>query len=212
MFIKGIEHFAKHYQHTIQAMAVLISLIGIPIAWFVSWWKMKKRSLEILEMNLVSISVINVSSDAIAEIKNTSAVDGSDLLVRVYKPIDFESVNKNPDFLKYVANSKQDYTKKKKILSNYSNISWNPEPILNAQMSIGESVKFHLKDINEEKYFVHFAPVKIEISERSDRVNRTKYILFRYASVGVRSLGFDNFITNELHPYNKWTLIFSENK
>ena len=104
MFLKSIEHFSKNYQHTFQAITAL-GILSLPFA----WWQWKKKEKETLSRNLVSISVIDVSLDAIAEIKNTSVIDGSDLHVSIFKPANFESADKNPEFLKYVANSQESY-------------------------------------------------------------------------------------------------------
>ena len=79
-------------------------------------------------------------------------------------------------------------------------------------MSIGESAKFHLKDNKEENHFVHFAPIKIEISKQSEKIRKTKYMLFRFASKRLRDSSFDNFKKNELHPNERWVLVFSKNK
>lgn len=204
IFLNNLEKLTKDYQYTFQALGSL-GILGIPFTWY-QW---KKKEQEGLRRNLSSISV-DVNLEAVAEIKNTSSVDGSELLIKVYKPYNFEDANKNEEFLKYVAISKKDYLEKSKSLIKYDLISWSPDPSLVAVLSIGEIAKFHLKNLQEE-LFVHFAPIKIIISSNNSFGEpKEKYMLFRFVNEKLRNIPGDNFIQTEMHPYGSWTLINSK--
>ncbi len=203
-----LDYFSSRYENVFQAIASL-GIFIIPL----TWWQWKKKEKEALSRSLSSISVIDIDASAIAVIKNTSNIDGSILFIKIYKPFDFERFEKNGEFLKYVAGCQEHYAEKKKNLIKFGGINW-AEPALCAKLSIGESLSFHLKDVQEVSKFVHFAPVKIEISlSESDNEEKPiiKYMLFEYASSELRTAtSADDFMKNQLHPYNKWHLIFSK--
>lgn len=208
IFFNKLERLTKDYQYTFQALAVP----GSVLVFVATWWRWKIREKQSLMRMLSSISV-SVNSDAVAEIKNTSSVDGAEVIVRVYRPYNFEEAEKNKEFLKYVAGNKEEYLMKRELLIKRRLVNWEKDSILNAKLAIGESVNFHLKNIQEEKRFIHFAPIKIGISLDVNNAQevKQKYMLFRFAHLGLRE-NSDDFLKNRVHPYGKWSLVYSESE
>jgi hypothetical protein len=191
--------------HIIQFFTAL-GVLGI----LFTWWQWKNKEHENLVKNLSSISITGIEADGTAEIKNTSIIDGSDLFVEVYKPHNFENPYGNEEFMKYVANSEENYKDKKRKIINFDSINWNPEASLSVRLSIGEVAKFHLKDIQKEKLFVHFAPIKIEIRSSPAKIpEKIRFMLFQFSSSELRRSEYGDFIKNSLHPYDKWLLTTS---
>ena len=210
-----LENFAKDHKNTFQALASF-GIFTIPLA----WWKWKNKERETLTRNLSSISV-KVFPDSVAEIKNTSNIEGSELLVRLYKPHNFgergknHKFYKNHEFLKYAAVDKKDYFQHRKLLSDSKSIEWNKSPFLTANLSIGEIAQFHLKDIqDDEKPFIHFAPIRIVTRSRklfAEIEPKEKYMLFQFTDKTVRDVSIDDsFLRDQLHPYGKWILVCSK--
>ena len=161
--------------------------------------------------NLSSISITDVDNNAVAKIKNTSIVDGSNLFVKIYKPNNFENPIKNEEFLKYTAATEDDYKEKRQQISNFEAVSWNKEPILRAQLAIGETAIFHLKDCKETRFFMHFAPIKIIISSAEYNKERNiRYMLYQFSSPELIESANDDFMKNKLHPYGEWILVYSK--
>lgn len=138
-FFLKLEMFSYDFKNTFQAITSL-GILSIPI----TWWYQNKQKHEKIIRNLTSISIVSVSSDAIADIKNTSTVDGSSLQIKIYKP-------KDQEFLKCVANSEDIYRSKKDLLLNPDYVLWESAPSMDVSLSIGEIAQFHLKDIQEQR-------------------------------------------------------------
>jgi hypothetical protein len=211
LLLDDIKLFAIDYQYVFQMLAPL-SLLGVLSAWIYQ----RKTERERLDRNLASISITNINSEAVITIQNTSGVEGTDLLIEVYKPLDFEQPYGNENFMRYVANSQPSYESKLKLLRNHEPVIWESRPVVEARFFIGEKVDFHLKDIKqgisstETEKWVHFAPIKIIIKVPNSSVWVTRYIVFRFAHEDLRG-DSDGFMSTSLHPYGSWTLIYSKN-
>ncbi len=203
--INYIESIAASYEQTINLLG-LLSLISILSTYFYQ----KKKSQENIEKNLSSISLIDIDSNATASIKNTSSVDGSILNVKIYKPLNIEKAIKNSNFTLFASNSQLSYEENfRRLTSSKDLTTWENTPRLECDLSIGEVTKLHLKNLEEESYFCHFAPIKIITTSPTGKVS-TKIMLFRYAASGLRKTQIDPFIKEDLHPYDEWTLIYSK--
>ncbi len=211
VLLDGIKFFAKDYEYVFQMLAPL-SLLGILLTWLYN----RKVDHDHLQRNLASISIIDVSEDAIATIKNTSGVLGTDLLIKVYKPADFERPYGNETYLQYVANNEVFYRDKLKSLRNPQLISWESFPTIEARLFISEQIDFHLKDTgrevkeNESEKWIHFAPIKIIVKDPNSDFEITRYMVFRFAHKSL-TLDSDDFMKCELHPYGRWVLVYSQN-
>ncbi len=208
-FFIGLEYFAKDYQYTFQALTSL-GVLSILLV----WWRQKKEDRERLNKNLASVSIVDVTPDGVVTIKNTAGLDGTSLLVSVYRPFDFEHMFSNENYMKYVANGPDGYREKLEALHNPNYPVWATDATLDINLSIGEIARFHLKDIQqdlipgEHQKWIHFAPLKIIITEPISKITVTKYMLFRFSSSVLRQ-DHDTFLKNNLHPYDTWALLYS---
>jgi hypothetical protein len=189
------EKILSGFSNTIEALG-LLAILSVPITYFLY----KRNEASTIRTNLASVSITRIDLNGTATLKNSSAVLGSVLRVRIYKP-------KRPGHPKYFA-IQSTYSEVFSAMKDINYTEWHSEPDRDVALSVNEEVQFHLKNLTkDEEFFIQLAPVKIVITNNyGDSI--TKFLIFRYVS---KEADFHIPPAEDIfHPKNLWVLNFSK--